>query len=63
MSDLWPLVLGLVLVLEGLLPLVAPGMWRDFFVRVAAMRDGQIRFMGLVASGVGLALIWFSELK
>lgn len=63
MSDLWPLVLGLVLVLEGLLPLAAPGAWRDFFVRVATMRDGQIRFMGLVATAVGLALIWFSELK
>jgi uncharacterized protein YjeT (DUF2065 family) len=63
MSDLWPLVLGLVLVLEGLLPLAAPGAWRDFFVRVATMRDGQIRFMGLVATTVGLALIWFSELK
>jgi len=40
MTDLWPLVLGLVLVLEGLLPLLAPGNWRAFFVRVAAMRDG-----------------------
>ena len=63
MSDLWPLVLGLVLVLEGLLPLLAPGAWRDFFVRVASMRDGQIRFMGLIATAVGLALIGFSELK
>ena len=63
MSDLWPLVLGLVLVLEGLLPLAAPGVWRDFFLRVATMRDGQIRFMGLIATAVGLALIWFSELK
>ncbi len=63
MTDLWPLVLGLVLVLEGLLPLLAPGSWRDFFVRVAAMRDGQIRFMGMIATAIGLALIGFSELK
>jgi len=63
MADLWPLVLGLVLVLEGLLPLLAPATWREFFVRVAAMRVGQVRFMGLIATGVGLALIWFSELK
>ncbi|MFM7567908.1 MAG: DUF2065 family protein [Betaproteobacteria bacterium] len=63
MSDLWPLALGLVLVLEGLLPLLAPGSWRFFFSRVAAMRDGQIRFMGLIATAMGVALIAFSELK
>lgn len=63
MSDLWPLALGLVLVLEGLLPLLAPGSWRMFFSRVAAMRDGQIRFMGLIATAIGFALIAFSELK
>jgi uncharacterized protein YjeT (DUF2065 family) len=63
MTDLWPLALGLVLVLEGLLPLLAPGTWREFFVRVATMRDGQIRFMGMIATVIGLALIGFSELK
>lgn len=63
MIDLWPLALGLVLVLEGLLPLLAPGTWREFFVRVATMRDGQIRFMGMIATVIGLVLIGFSELK
>jgi uncharacterized protein YjeT (DUF2065 family) len=63
MTDLWPLALGLVLVLEGLLPLLAPGTWREFFVRVATMRDGQIRFMGMIATVIGLVLIGFSELK
>jgi hypothetical protein len=27
------------------------------------MRDGQIRFMGMIATVIGLALIGFSELK
>ena len=63
MADIWPLALGLFLILEGLLPLVAPAMWRDFFSRVATLRDGQIRFMGLGATLLGLALIGFSDLK
>ena len=63
MADHWPLVLGLVLLLEGLLPLIAPGAWRDFFTRVAALKDGQIRFMGLAATCTGLAILLVSELK
>jgi uncharacterized protein YjeT (DUF2065 family) len=51
------------LVLEGALPLLAPAVWRDFFSRVATLRDGQIRFMGLAATALGLALIVFSDLK
>jgi len=27
------------------------------------LRDGQIRFMGLIATAIGVALIAFSELK
>lgn len=63
MSEFWLLALGLVLVLEGVLPLLAPAIWREFFTRVATMRDGQIRFMGLAATLIGLALIALSELK
>ena len=40
--------LGLVLVLEGLLPLLAPHVWRDVFTRMAAQSDGQLRFVGLM---------------
>ncbi len=63
MSEAWPLALGLVLLLEGLLPMIAPASWRAFFTRVAGLRDGQIRFMGLLASLAGLAFILFSDLK
>ena len=47
---------ALMLVLEGILPLVAPGAWRETFQRILAMRDGQVRFMG-AASIVGGALL------
>lgn len=49
--------LGLVLVLEGLLPFLAPGAYRDTVQRVAQMRDGQLRFLGLAAILGGLLLV------
>ena len=51
------LALGLVLIIEGLLPLVSPGGWRDAMRRISAFRDGQIRFVGLGAVVLGLLLV------
>jgi uncharacterized protein len=48
---------GLMLVVEGLLPLVAPKAWRETFARIIQMEDGQIRFVGLISMVVGLALL------
>ena len=53
----WLLALGLMLVFEGLLPLLAPTAWREMMQRVALLADGQIRFVGLAAIGVGLLLL------
>jgi uncharacterized protein YjeT (DUF2065 family) len=52
------LALGLMLVLEGLLPLIAPTAWRQMFQRVTVLNDGQIRFFGLLAVGTGALLCW-----
>ncbi len=49
--------LGLVLVLEGLLPLIAPRVWRNVFTRMAAQTDGQLRFVGLIFVVVGTVLL------
>lgn len=48
------LALALMLVLEGLMPLLAPAAWRDMFRRLLALSDGQIRFVGLSLVGGGL---------
>ncbi len=53
----WLLALGLMLVFEGLLPLLAPTAWREMMQRVATFRDGQIRFVGLAAIVVGLLML------
>lgn len=57
---MWPtlgLAFAMMLVLEGLLPLLAPASWREMVRRVAELRDGQIRFFGLVSVAVGLTLV------
>jgi len=51
--------LALVLVIEGLMPVISPSRWREVFSRVLAMSDGQIRFIGLVSVLLGLlGLLW-----
>jgi len=48
---------ALMLIIEGILPFVAPGAWRETFLRLASMADGQIRFIGLTSMLVGVALL------
>ena len=48
---------GLMLVIEGLLPFVAPRVWRETFRRVTEMADGQLRFIGLTSIIIGLVMI------
>ena len=52
-ESLW-IALALVLIFEGLLPFVAPRLWRETFNRLIALTDGQLRFIGLIAIGFGL---------
>lgn len=51
------LALGLMLVIEGLLPFAAPRLWRDTFRRVTELADGQLRFFGLTSMVIGVVLL------
>jgi uncharacterized protein YjeT (DUF2065 family) len=53
--------LALVLVIEGLLPFMAPGLWRTTFRRILEMSDGQLRFIGLASIIAGLFLLMFAS--
>ena len=50
---------GLMLLLEGVLPLLAPRLWRQTFQRMIAFNDGQLRFVGLVSMLGGLIFLFF----
>ena len=60
-DSLWG-ALALVLVIEGLFPLLSPGGWRRTFQRLLVLRDGQLRFFGLCSILLGLALLWVLSL-
>jgi len=51
--------LALMLIIEGVLPFLAPGLWRETFRRLTEMSDGQVRFIGLTSMLAGLLLLLF----
>jgi len=60
LENFW-LALALVLVIEGLFPLISPGGWRRMFQQLLTLRDGQLRFFGLGSIAFGLMmLLWLS---
>ncbi|HZQ72012.1 MAG TPA: DUF2065 domain-containing protein [Burkholderiales bacterium] len=59
MGTTFIMALALMLIFEGVLPFLAPNLWRDTFRRITQMTDGQIRFVGLSSMLVGLLiLLW-----
>ncbi|MCX7146071.1 MAG: DUF2065 domain-containing protein [Sulfuritalea sp.] len=57
MLNILLLAFALMLVIEGLLPFLAPRVWRETFRRVTELSDGQIRFIGLSSMLVGVVLL------
>lgn len=49
--------LALMLVLEGLLPMVAPALWRRIFEQALRLSEGQLRLLGLASVALGLVLL------
>lgn len=49
---------ALMLVIEGILPFMAPAIWRDTFRKMLELSDGQLRFVGL-GSMLGGLLMFF----
>ena len=61
MTDSLLVAFALMLVLEGLVPFLAPGAWRETFRRLVQMSDGQIRFIGLTSMLAGIILLMVSR--
>ena len=59
MLDYWLLGLAMMLVIEGLLPFVFPGLWRETFRKVITLTDGQLRFVGITSMLFGLLLLYW----
>ena len=48
---------ALMLILEGVIPFIAPMVWRETFRRLIQFTDGQIRFVGLASMLTGIILL------
>jgi uncharacterized protein YjeT (DUF2065 family) len=53
----WLAAIGLLLVIEGILPFAAPAMWREGFRRMLELNDGQLRFIGAASMLGGVFLL------
>ena len=51
--------IGLLFVVEGLLPFLNPGAWRRVFERALQLTDAQIRMLGLSSLAIGVAILLF----
>ncbi|MFA7242231.1 MAG: DUF2065 domain-containing protein [Sulfuricellaceae bacterium] len=58
-ADLWA-AMALMLVIEGILPFLAPAHWRETFRKMTEMSDGQLRFVGLSSIAGGLLLLYLA---
>ncbi len=57
----WLGAIGLLLVIEGILPFAAPALWREGFRRMLELGDGQLRFIGATSMLGGLfVLMWLN---
>jgi len=48
---------ALMLIIEGMLPFLAPRVWRETFRRLTELAEGQVRFLGLSSIALGLILL------
>ncbi|MES2367223.1 MAG: DUF2065 domain-containing protein [Sulfuriferula sp.] len=53
--------IALMLVLEGMLPLLAPNLWRETFRKMITLNDGQLRIIGLASMLTGLLILLASH--
>lgn len=59
MLDYWLLGLAMMLVVEGMIPFVSPGLWRETFSKLVTLTDVQLRFAGITAMLSGLLLLYW----
>ncbi len=52
------MAIGMVLLIEGLLPFLSPAIWRRFIQQMVGLSDGQIRFIGLSGMLLGTLIFW-----
>jgi uncharacterized protein len=55
----WGMAAALWLLLEGLMPFLLPAAWREAAHALLRLKDGQLRFIGLVLLLAGAILLYW----
>lgn len=58
---LFILLIGMVLILEGMPYVAAPEAMRDWLLKLSRMPPAQLRIIGLVAMGLGLLICFIVQ--
>ncbi len=53
--------LALVLVIEGMLPFIAPGRYKQMVAQVVRLSDNHLRTVGLIVMIAGLVLLYLAR--
>lgn len=61
MWSLFLTVIGLVCVLEGILPFLSPRFWRQIMQQIFIQSDRSIRIIGLISMLLGLTLVYIAH--
>ena len=59
--DFWHqlgVAIALLLVIEGVIPFLVPGRWRNLVQAIAEMDDRTVRLIGLFSMLLGVALLY-----
>ena len=61
MLSYWLVAFGLMLVLEGMMPFLFPGAWRETLSKLSQLQEGQVRFIGLTLMLAGVLIIFWMK--
>ena len=50
---------ALLMIIEGMLPFVGPGRYKQLVAQIARLDDNQLRMFGLISMIAGLLLLFF----
>ena len=59
MADYWWTALGLVLIIEGLGPMLFPNKWRSYLQKIAEQPTAQMQKLGGILVTAGVLLLFF----
>jgi hypothetical protein len=54
-------VIGLILIIEGIIPFAMPGYWKNSMEKILSKPDNLVRIMGLFMLVIGIVLVYFSH--